>query len=162
MDALGAHRQHIKDAWSHAWESLETVLRGITDEEAGFQDPAYAQEPEESGWPAPGSIHWQVAHVTHCKRYYALLLRKRGEAERPSVDPRSPTTDIAGEIAELSAAQADLLEAAAGIEPVELSGSVPTGMAIPEFLSLVARHDAWHGGQIALARRLYRARHLDR
>jgi uncharacterized damage-inducible protein DinB len=162
MDALGAHRQHIEDAWNHAWESLETVLRAITDEEAEFQDPAYAQEPEEGGWPMPGSIRWQVAHVAHCKRYYALLLRNRGTKERPSGGRRTPTTDIAADIAELAASQADLLAALDEIQADELTGSVPTGMAIPEFLSMITRHDAWHGGQIAMARRLYRARHLDR
>ena len=162
MDALSAHRRHIEDAWDHAFESLQTVLRGITNEEAEFQDPAFAQEPEEEGWPKPGSIRWQVAHVAHCKRYYALLLRRRGESERPSVDPRKPTANIAADVAELGAAQADLLAALDETQAPELSGSVPTGMAIPEFLSMVARHAAWHGGQIALARRLYRARHLDR
>jgi len=146
----------MRAAWDHRWESLSSALRGVEGPEAEWQADCYAAEEREDGWPPPGSIRWQVAHVTHCKRYYARLLASRGKPEKPVPAPREAPGDFAGELATLDAAHREQLAEAGRVTDAELDLRLPNGMTVREFLAHQARHDVWHASQIAVARRLYR------
>jgi hypothetical protein len=145
-------------AWSHRWESLREALAGVGAEEAAWQAPAYADVEREPGWPAPGSIQGQVAHVAHCKRHYTEFLTQRDRAGRPPAPPRTPDLDWQAELAELGAAHAAQRAAIAALSDADLATQVGNAMGVAEFVTMCTRHDVWHAAQLALARRLYRAR----
>ena len=156
MSELDAYLQAFDDTWSHDWESIQTVLKGVSDDAAFWQAPAYAGEAREEGWPAPGTIAWHVAHIAHCKRYYAQILRRVGEAGRPEAAPWVEQSSFSDLLAVLRDAHADQRAAVAALADEQLA--LPTGndMSLREFLAMSTRHDAWHAGQIAVARRLAR------
>ena len=157
MKAVDAFLRQLDDAWSHKWESLNAVLEGVTDAEAEWQAPCYAAEEREDGWPAPGTVRWQVAHVAHCKRYYTKFIRAPGVTERPEADPRVLPRDFAAEMAALRETHAAQRGALAALSDADLGKPVGNGMGMAEFLAMAIRHDTWHAAQIAVARRLYRA-----
>jgi len=140
-------------AWEHEWESLASVLSGIGDEEANWQAPCYRDVPAIDGWPPPGTIRWHVAHVAHCKREYGAWLwsPKRG-ASHPSL-PHHPTKSYEEDLQKLRQAHADQRAAiVARVDARDLDERVA------DFLASTLRHDTWHGGQIAVVRRLWRTR----
>lgn len=140
------------NAWEHEWESLMSVLSGVSEEEANWQAPCYTDTPAAAEWPARGTIRWQVAHVAHCKREYTARLRS-SEREGPSPNlPHRPTRNYAEDLHELRQAHADQRQAIGRLGAEELTEGVA------DFLANTLRHDIWHGGQIAVARRLYRMR----
>jgi len=157
MTPLDVHLAALDDAWSHKWESLASVLSGLGEEEARWQAPAYADEAQEEGWPPEGTVLWHLAHLAHCKRYYASIVRARDDAEPPEVAARVPPADLAAERAALEAAHAEQREAIAAIGGDDLEKVACGKMPLGEFLTMTIRHDAWHGAQVAVLRRLYRA-----
>ena len=157
MQALDVHLAALDDAWSHDWESLSAVLEGVTDEEAHWQAQAYAAEEQEGGWPPEGTILWHVAHLAHCKRYYAGIVRARAQATAPESEPRAPLPDFSAERKALEAAHAEQRAAYASIGDDDLTVKACGKMPLGEFLSMTVRHDAWHAAQIAVLRRLHRA-----
>jgi hypothetical protein len=158
MTEVAGYVAALGDAWEHRWESIFSALRGVTDLEADWQAPCYRAEEPEPGWPPPGTIRWQVAHVAHCKRYYAAVLAARGRAKKPAVAARIAPTDFAGETAALEAAHRAQVAGVARLVPSDLDVRVPTGMSVRELLDHQVRHDVWHAAQIVVARRLYRTR----
>lgn len=158
MSATAAHLRHLDDAWSHRWEGLGPTLDGVTEEEAAWQAPCYAAEPREDGWPPPGTIAWQVAHVAHCKSYYAAMLRRVGGTERPPVTPWTHVGTFDGLRRVLDAARVEERDAVASLADGDLGRPVPNGMTAAEFVAMCVRHTTWHAAQIAVARRLYRTR----
>jgi uncharacterized damage-inducible protein DinB len=156
MRAIDLILRHFDDAWSHRWESLSSALDGVTEDEAAYQAPCYAADPAEAGWPPPGTIAWQVAHLAHCKRYYGRVLRSVGRGPRPEVAPRIPRASFADERAALDAAHAAQRSAIADLDDEALDADAGGGMTVGEFLAGCLRHDTWHAGQIAVARRLFR------
>ena len=158
MNAIEAILLHLDGAWKHAWESLENVLEGVTDEEFAWQPPGYTDTEHEGPGPLPGSIAWHVAHLTACKQEYACCVRDRGkDADLGGAEHEIPPTRKAAHKA-LEQAHAWLRHQVAALEPAELDLVTNNQMPLGEFLAAVVRHDAWHGGQIALVRRLYRSR----
>jgi hypothetical protein len=158
MNGMDAFLTQLDHAWDHKFESVQAVLADVAEEEAAWQAPCYADEPPEEGWPLPGTVHWQVAHLAHCKRHYAEFVLRRREPDRPPVVPRPPNRTFAEELTELAAAHTALREAIAACTDDELDVVVGNGMPLREFLAMSTRHDTWHAGQIAVARRLYRTR----
>lgn len=158
MDAADVLRLAFDDAWGHKWESLTAALEGVTEDEAYWQAPAYAADEGEAGWPAPGTIAWQVAHIAHCKRYYETIVRHREDAEAPPVTPRENVDTFAAERAALDAAHAGQRAALAEVGADELAHVACGKMPLGEFIAMTTRHDAWHASQITVARRLYRTR----
>ncbi len=157
MSAVEAFLRQLDDGWAHKWESLTEATRDVTEEEAFFQAACYADDEREEGWPPPGSIAWQVAHVAHCKRYYTLLICERGRSvERPESGPFTPRDSFAAYLAELEAAHLEQRAAIAEVRPDELSLLAGNSMPMDEFLAMAIRHDVWHAAQIAVGRRLYR------
>ncbi|MDJ0972990.1 MAG: DinB family protein [Planctomycetota bacterium] len=159
MSAVDEHLQAFDHAWAHDFESIRSALDGVTDDEAYWQADAYADEDVEDGWPAPGTIAWQVAHLAHCKRHYAEFVRTRAAAEPPPVEPRTPLATFAEERAALDAAHAAQRAAIAAVDDADLTRVACGHVALGAFLAMATRHDAWHAGQIAVARRLYRVAH---
>ena len=158
MRAVDAFLLHFDQAWDHKWESLTQTLVGVGPAEADWQAPCYADVEREAGWPLAGTVHWQVAHIAHCKRYYALMLTQRDRSGRPPESPRAPNLTWAQEVVELQAAHAAQRAAIAGLSDADLEARVGNAMGVGEFVAMCTRHDAWHAAQIAVARRLYRTR----
>ena len=156
MSELRAYLQAFDDAWAHAWESLESALDGVSEDVARYQHPAYAQEAREEGWPAPGSIAWQVAHVTHCKRHYTELIRGVGQPGEPEVEAWTAISSFSGLLDALKAAHEAQRAAIQDLDEEHLDLRVREGVALREFLAMCIRHDTWHAAQIAVARRLAR------
>ena len=158
MTAVDQILRAFDDAWAHRWESLGSVCDDVSDEAAYWQAPCYAADEAESGWPPPGTIAWQVAHVAHCKRHYAAMVRSRKDAEPPPVVPRTPVSGYAAERKALEAAHTEQREAIAAVTDAELDDMACGKMVLAEFLAMTIRHDTWHAAQIAVARRLFRTR----
>jgi len=151
MNAIDTFLLALDNAWTHDWESLMPVLKGVTEEEAAWQAPCYRHEPRIPGAPPPGSIRWQVVHVAECKASYTLRLCGDREAPSPDVPPLA-TTSFTQDLAALREAHRAEREEIAAISDAELTPK------LAEFLAGIIRHDTWHGGQIAVARRLWRTR----
>lgn len=156
--AVQALLRQLDDAWAHRWESLTSVLEGVDAEEAAWQAPAYAAEEQEAGWPEPGTVHWTVAHIAHCKRHYTRCLEERGGTERPPETKRTSDADFLASRRELEAAHAAQRVVIATLVDEELGLTVGNAMDVREFLTMAVRHDIWHAGQIAVLRRLWRHR----
>ena len=157
MSAYEAYVAAFRDVWSHAWESVSSVLEGVSEDEARWQAPAYADTEQEAGWPPEGTILWHIAHLAHCKRYYAAILEHRDEASPPEVEERTPLGTLAEELAALAEAQDAQLAALVACDGADWSAPAAGKMPLGEFVAMTTRHDAWHGGQIAMLRRLHRA-----
>ncbi len=163
MSELRAFLQSFDDAAGHAYESLTYALDGL-DPVSAFQQPApYAQEEPEEGWPLPGSIAWQLAHLTHCKRYYTQHLERvlSGSDDAPVAQPWTPIETLAGLRAAWQESHDAERSAIARLGPEHLDTIAGNGMTVREFLSMIIRHDIWHASQIAVARRLLQATNQD-
>jgi uncharacterized damage-inducible protein DinB len=158
MRAVDAFLLSLDHAWTHRWESLANVLDGIHPDEAGWQAPTYGDAEHEAGWPPPGSIHWQVAHIAHCKRSYTEYILQRDRPGRPPAPPRLPDRTWDQEVVALKHAHARQRDAIASLTDADLETRVGNAMTVAEFLAMIIRHDIWHASQIAVARRLYRNR----
>lgn len=149
------------DACRHAWESWRPSLDEVAEDEAYWQSSIYAGEPVEDGWPPPGTVVWHVAHLAHCKRYYAKALAGRAAAEMPDADARAPLADFAGELAALDAAHDRQRAVIRALRDDDLQAPVCGQRPVLDFVLSTTRHDTWHGGQIAVLRRAYRERETE-
>jgi len=145
------------DTWSHQCESLRSVLQGVTSEESVWQSPAYTAESLVHGLPAPGTICWQVAHLEHCARHYSEILRKRPIVVEPTTPPPG-VAELPELIKRLESARRFLREEIQRLNEVDLEAPCTREMNVGEFVRMVIRHEAWHAGQLAVNRRLYRQR----
>src|SRR5207237_6754589 len=73
--------------WSHECESLDSILADVTSEESEWQHAAYSGETLVQGLPEPRRIRWHVAHLEHCARHYAEILRTRQVTHEPPPPP---------------------------------------------------------------------------
>ncbi len=158
MREMHAFLHQFDATWSHEWESLHAVLDGVNDAEAAYQAPCYAGETTEDGWPAPGTIAWQVAHLTHCKRDYTAILRSASTDAVLDALPWVPVAEFAALRKQLRGAHEDERLAMSAITDAQLDDIAGDEMTMREFLAMIIRHDAWHAAQIAVARRLFRTR----
>lgn len=149
MRALDVYLQQFDHAWRHGWESLAPLLESVSEEEAVWQAAAYREITPDEGWPPPGSIHWHVAHLAHCKRDYTAEIRGEEAAPRPPARTFAASVE---QLKEAHAAQRDLL---CSLTEEELGRPLANGMSLAEFLTSTIRHDTWHAGQVAGVRRLY-------
>jgi uncharacterized damage-inducible protein DinB len=146
----------LDDAWGHAWESVSVVLAGVGEDEAAWQAEAYADVDAEAGWPAPGTIHWQVAHLAANKVEYASHVRRALDSAEAVVETYTASATFTEAVAALSEAHAALRSAIEALTPEALASEGNHGMPLVEYLAMVIRHDTWHAGQIAVLRRFYR------
>ncbi|MDH3592113.1 MAG: DinB family protein [Planctomycetota bacterium] len=154
MRAVDVFLRQFDEAWEHDWESLQPQLAGLTEEEASWQAPCYADAAREPGWPLPGSIHWHVAHLVHYRREYTARIRGQ---EEPS-DSASPAATFEESMRQLVAIHRAQRAAIAALSDDDLTRDAGNGIPLDEYLTSTIRHDIWHAGQIAVARRLARNR----
>ena len=161
MSDLQVFLRLFDDATSHRWESLESALDGVGETEAFWQAPAYAGEAPEEGWPVPGTLAWQVAHVLHSKRHYTDCILAVGASESPAARPWTPAGTFAALRRLLAEVHAEQRAALAALSDGDLDRLAGNRMPMREFLGMCIRHDTWHAAQIAVARRLYRVAHPE-
>lgn len=151
---VDTHVAHLEDASDHEFESLRSVLEGVSEEEAAWQAPCYSAENDE--WPGlrTGSIHWHVWHLADCKRVYAASYRNDSGA----VEVPEPLPQFGAEWRRLVEEHHEQVRALSSLTDEDLDRSDGQGPPLGKQVAAHVRHDAWHGGQIALIRRLYRTR----
>ncbi|MBI3830440.1 MAG: DinB family protein [Planctomycetes bacterium] len=160
MDTMAVFLCMFDDAWEHKWESLSVVLKGVTEEEAAWQAPCYLEEEDGKDWPLPGSIAGQVAHLAWCKEEYTGQMRSRGGNEAPAKPERRPCASFAEELRRFEAVHRAQRDAIAQLTGADLERKTASGQPLVEYLAMIIRHDIWHAGQIALARRLFSTRQV--
>ncbi|MGE3802777.1 MAG: DinB family protein [Candidatus Kapaibacterium sp.] len=157
MTAIDLALQLFDDSWSHNYESVHSALDNLTESEALWQHSSYADVEPEQGFPLPGSILWHIAHIEHYARVYASILRNRPVSKYP--DLPTPTATTLPELrSAMEQALQELRDAIAALRDEDLGSNCIGKASVAEFLGLVMRHQIWHGGEIAVARRLYRTR----
>jgi uncharacterized damage-inducible protein DinB len=98
---------------------------------------------------------WHVVHLAHCYRYYrANIIERPNEVEDP---PTSRATTLGEAVAELKKYRSELRETIASLREEEFAERLKNYESISEQMRMMIRHDAWHGGQIAMIKRLHRA-----
>ena len=153
MNAVEFLLATFDDIQDHAFESTISALAEVSENEVLWQHPAYREIEPEAGLPVPGTILWHVAHLEHCTRFYANILRLRGSDQDPHVAP--PAMLEWPGIADLFYdARRELREQLALLSEDDLDAICYNGRTTGEFLRIIFRHESWHGGQIAMIRRL--------
>lgn len=143
--------------WSHECESLDSILADVTSEESEWQHAAYSGETLVQGLPEPGTIRWHVAHLEHCARHYAEILRTRPVTHEPPTPPPG-VADLPQLIHRLEGARRSLRTEIERLSDADLDAPCVREMSVAKFLRMVVRHEVWHAGQVAVIRRLYRLR----
>jgi uncharacterized damage-inducible protein DinB len=143
-------------AWDANWESLSAALKDVTEEEALFQHPVYSDAKKRTGFPANGSILWHVVHLAECYRLYVRMIEQRPHEPEDAEAPKISTLQEG--IAYLKDERAALRHAIDALDDTQLDEMLYYGKPILSLCRGTVRHDAWHGGQIVVARRLYRMR----
>jgi uncharacterized damage-inducible protein DinB len=144
------------DVWSHRWESMGKLFDGISDEEANFQHESYRDAERYPDDPEPGTVLWYIHHLAHCYRHYIEVIKLRPERVEP---PEAPKIVPVQEMLVVMKEYRDKLRSTVADLPEDtLDETVYNGDTVAAFVRMVTRHDSWHSGQIAVARRLYRTR----
>jgi uncharacterized damage-inducible protein DinB len=144
------------DAWSHKWESFDSITAGLTEEEAQFQHPVYSDTVAEEGWPNNGSIIWNLVHMEYWYRYYIEVILRTPPAKE-NMPPVRSARSLADAMQNLLNTRSELRNAIASVSDDDLDQQKGT-MRLGEFIRMVIRHDTYHTAQIAVLRRLYRMR----
>lgn len=138
------------------WDSFLSVLDGVDEELARWVPGAYSFDLViEEGWPANGSILWFGNHILACKTGYLHTVRSMGGALP------EPEYTFVGTLAGLREAamalHASFISCLAGLPDSRFGEPVDTdGTSLLDHLGNAIRHEAWHSGQMAVIRRLYR------
>jgi hypothetical protein len=146
------------DVWSRKWESLDNVLKDVSEEEAHYQSPIYADEPTWPGEAPSGTILWYLQHLAQCYIHYRALI-----IERPAktADPEPPPANTLEEARMyLHLHRGELRDLIITLREDEFEENIYNDLSVGGVIRMMARHDGWHTGQIAVARRLYRYRAL--
>ena len=140
--------------WSHPWESVESILKDVSEEEVWYQHPIYSKEEREVGHPPSGSILWHIVHLGQCYRWYRSWIISR--PNKPTeVLPLEAQSLVEG-IANVKLCRDELRDCLSSLSEDQLSEKLYGGKMVIDLARASIRHDAWHGGQIAVAKRLYR------
>jgi uncharacterized damage-inducible protein DinB len=96
-----------------------------------------------------------LVHLGHCWDHYTQAIEQRpnkvGEPEPPQV---SSLSDALEKVKAIRARFREMIDAM----PEEgLSEKMANGKAVIDFCRAAIRHETWHIGQMAVARRLYKA-----
>lgn len=148
------------DAWSHKWESFESVTKDLAEDEVQYQHPVYASTEQEDGWPKPGTVLWHLVHMEYWYRYYIDTLERPMEQNAPLPDPQSAET-LEEAMSKLIATRKTLRTRISDLPDPGLDISLRGRIRAGEFIRMVIRHDTYHTAQIGIARRLYRERARD-
>ena len=140
--------------WSHPWESVESILKDVSEEEAWYQHPVYSKEEREAGHPLSGSILWHIVHLGHCYKWYKEIILTY--PQRPPEPSPPEAKNLVEGTNNLKLLRKDLRECIASLPEDTFEEKLYNDRSISDQVRMIVRHDAWHGGQIAVARRLYR------
>ncbi|MCB0712098.1 MAG: DinB family protein [Ignavibacteriae bacterium] len=157
MTAINLALQLFDDSWAHNYESIHSALDDLTEDEAQWQHSSYAGIETEQNLPLPGSILWHIAHIEYYAKVYASILRNRPVSEYPDLPPSTAST-LPELRSAMNVALQELRDAIAALHDEDLESNCIAEASVAEFLGLVMRHQTWHSGEIAVARRLYRTR----
>src|SRR5881227_1346524 len=133
--------------WSHQCESLDSILADVTSEESEWQHAAYSGETLVQGLPEPGTIRWHVAHLEHCARHYAEILRTRPVTHEPPTPPPG-VADLPQLIHRLEGARRSLRTEIERLSDADLDAPCVREMSVAKFLRMVVRHEVWHAGRL--------------
>lgn len=144
------------DSWRYRWESLDKKLEDVTDEEARYQHPMYADLPVEAEHPPEGTILWNLVHLANVYRWYRIVMSER---------PNEPTVADLPLAQSLEEARTNLRESrqlfrdyVASLTEEQLDEKHFDGRTPLLITRMMPRHDAWHTANITIIRRLYRTR----
>lgn len=144
------------EAWSFKWESIIASIAEVTDDEANFQHAAYASVEREEGHPPSGTILYFVFHLADCYAYYVSLIVNR--PQRLELPTAPSVSNMNEAVALLTANRALLRDAVASLTEEQLQEPIYNHKTVAQLVRMSIRHDAWHSGQIAVIRRLYKTR----
>ena len=131
---------------------------------------------EEAAWAQPDGVHsiWEI--VLHMAGWTGVAARRlRGGVpdfpalgDWPAVPPAATDAEWAHALAALDGAHRELVAALWAMKPVSLAemiGSVSDGhtgirVSYAAMVRGVAQHDAYHTGQIAILKKLFRSRRI--
>jgi uncharacterized damage-inducible protein DinB len=145
-------------AESDPWESIENAIKGLTEEEAAYQHISFSKETTEAGAPLPGTVLWYLVHLAECYEQYSTWILVR--PEHPGEGPKLSANTVADALSLLRDSRAKLRATLANLEESRLDDKLKGGRTVADLLRASIRHDCWHGGQIAVVRRLYRNRDI--
>lgn len=145
--------------FGHTYDSVLSALKGVGASESTYQHACYNLVPPEEGLPPAGTILWQMAHLSVNKQRYAAILQQYlGVSVPEPVEPRRHTAAIL--LHELRIAHSRLRNTIAALKDEDLARELPREcgypMRVDAFIRTINRHDSWHAGQIAVARRLFK------
>lgn len=146
------------ETWKRKWESLEEILKDITEEEALWQHPAYAHEPLEEGHPPTGTILYLLTHLYDVYLYYIDVIHDRPNDIRDNHPPPPRSHSVAEALENIRKYRAELRETIATLSESQLDEMVSGDRTVAQLVRMFPRHDSWHTGQIVMLRRLYRYR----
>ena len=152
MNAIDLALRQLDDLWSHSWESFSSVLTELGEDEASWRATCY-RDISNADLAAPsGSVLWHLAQLAACKSDYADRLSEGTDI----VPPSTANGSLNSVLDQLRREHERERDAIARLRPDDLARVLPDGLTVAGLLALALRHDAWHLGQIAVARRLFR------
>ena len=143
----------ITDSWDHPWEGFKSSFVGCNQSEVEWVAPCYENEQTEIEWPLAGSILWHLNHVGACKSAYAWDLNHPDEKDNLST--WSVELNLDKLRLRLDEVHDEFCKASKIFDPRRVIMG-KGGHALEEYIGIVIRHEIWHGGQIALIRRMYK------
>lgn len=144
------------ETWAHRWESFALVMMDVDDEMARYQHSAYSSETDTEYNAKNGSIIWHVAHLAHCHLQYADVIT--GRPEVPAEPPFPNVDTLQAALEQITLSRAKLRSAIESVSEGELADKVCSGDTVAGYIQTFLRHDAWHFGQMAVVKRLYRSK----
>lgn len=144
------------DTCDHRWESFALVMKDVDQDMARYQHPIYSSEADREYNTKKGSIVWHIAHLAHCQLQYADVIT--GRPEVPTEPPSPNINSLEAALEQITLSRAKLRSAIESVSEDELSDKVCSGDTVAGYIQTILRHDAWHFGQMAVVKRLYRSK----
>ncbi|MGE4158352.1 MAG: DinB family protein [Planctomycetota bacterium] len=136
------------------YESLHQALRGVTEQEALWQIPSFANTVQVNPWPQEGTVHFQVAHISNCKRNYIVCIQEK-RTDISWLD-RERSNTFQEDVNELKKYHEEMCDAVKLLNDDDCNAIVFKSTTLFQYIHERIRHDIWHCGQIAAYRRLYK------
>jgi uncharacterized damage-inducible protein DinB len=131
-------------------------MKDVDDEMSRYQHPAYSSDVDTEYNAKTGSIIWHIAHLAHCHLQYADVIT--GRPEVPAEPPFPNVDTLQGAVEQITLSRAKLRSAIESVSEDELTDKVCGGDSVAAYVQTILRHDAWHFGQMAVVKRLYRSK----
>src|SRR5687767_6279867 len=129
------------ETWKRKWESLEEILKDVTEEEALWQHPAYAMEPLEEGHPPTGTILYLLTHLYDVYRYYIVVIANRPNDVRDDHEPPPRSHSVAEALENIRKYREELRDAFASLTEDQLEEQISGERTVAQLLRMMPRHD---------------------